>query len=301
MAKETKIEETITLVTVCNNAFVVLLAALLKSLEENHLSDEKIDLYIVDDQISETNKQRLIASLNSDKLSLIWIKLEDAIPKHLQLPLDSTTFPANTYARICIPYFINPVAEKAIYLDVDMIVLEDISKLWHTDIADFNIAAVADRSEVVGSSWGGIKNYVALGLKAESRYLNSGLFILKPKEWMKLKITEQAFECAHKNIPYISFADQYSLNVVFNEQWFELDKRWNSYAQLEEKHPYVIHFTGMKPIFKGYDANVAYKDLFFYYLGQTAWKGFKQKNNSFRFLQKLYNKILKSLKTISRN
>lgn len=300
MAQEIKIEETITLVTVCNNAFVILLAALLKSLEENHLSNEKINLYIVDDHISEKNNRKLIASLQTKKLNLIWIKLEDAIPKHLKLPLDSTTFPANTYARICIPYFINPAVEKAIYLDVDMIVLEDISKLWYTDIADFNIAAVADRSEVVGSPWGGIKNYEALGLKAKSRYLNSGLFVLRPKEWIRLKIPELAFKCAHENIAFISFADQYSLNVIFNERWFELDKRWNSYAQLEEKHPYLIHFTGMKPIFKGYDANMAYKDVFFLYLNKTLWKGVKQKKNSHRYLQKLYNKTLKKLKTIFR-
>ncbi|MET4082110.1 lipopolysaccharide biosynthesis glycosyltransferase [Pedobacter sp. UYP30] len=295
MKEEIKNEETITLVTVCNNNFVVLLAALLKSLEENHISTERIDLYIVDDNITEKNKQKIIASLHPNKLTLIWIALADAIPKHLQLPLDSTTFPANTYARICIPYFINPTAEKAIYLDVDMIVLKDIAKLWYTDIADFNIAAVADRSEVVSSPWGGIKNYAALGLKAESRYLNSGIFVLRPKEWKRLKIPEQAFECAHENISFISFADQYSLNVIFNERWFELDKRWNSYAQLEEKQPYIIHFTGMKPIFKGYEANLAYKNLFFHYLNKTEWKGFKQKSNILRFLQKLYNKALKRI------
>ena len=298
MTKIIEKEETITLVTVCNNAFVLLLAALLKSLEENHISNEKIDLYIIDDGISEKNKTKLVASLSTNKLHLIWKKLADAIPAHLELPLDNTTFPANTYARICIPYFINSSAEKAIYLDVDMIVLEDISKLWFTDILDFNIAAVADRSEVVGSPWGGIKNYVSLGLRAESKYLNSGLFILRPKEWRRLKIPEQAFECARKNISFISFADQYSLNVIFNEHWFELDKRWNSYAQLEDKHPYVIHFTGMKPIFKGYDANMAYKDLFFHYLNKTDWKGFKQKSNLLRFIQKFYNKGLKRLHSV---
>lgn len=298
MIEEIKKDETITLITVCNNGFVVLLAAMLKSLEENHVSGENIDLYIVDDKISASNQAKLIASLNSNGLNLIWIKLEDAIPAHLNLPLDNTTFPANTYARICIPYFIDPAVKKAIYLDVDMIVLEDISKLWHTNLGNFNIAAVADRSEVVGSPWGGIKNYAALGLKPESRYLNSGLFILKPKEWRRLKIPEQAFDCAHKNISFISFADQYSLNVIFNEQWLELEKRWNSYAQLDEEEPKIIHFTGMKPIFKGYDANLNYKNLFFYYLNKTAWKGFKQQRNSLRFFQKLYNKTLKRVKSL---
>lgn len=300
MTEITNKRQTITLVTVCNNAFVLLLAALLKSLEETHISNEIINVYIVDDKITNGNRAKLIASVDSNILNLIWIKLEDAIPTHLKLPLDSTTFPANTYARICIPYFIDQTAEKAIYLDVDMIMVEDISRLWYTELGDFNIAAVADRSEVVGSSWGGIKNYEALGLKPESRYLNSGLFILKPNEWRRLKISEQAFDCAHKNISFISFADQYSLNVIFNERWLELDKRWNCYAQLEEKNPYLIHFTGMKPIFKGYNGNAAYKTIFLQYLNKTAWRGFKPKNDFFRIFQKLYNKSLKRLDSLFR-
>ena len=298
MTREKNNKEIITLVTVCDNNLVMMLAALLKSLEMNHSSGEPIVLYIVDDNISEKYRSKLIESLTTNKLKLIWIKLENAIPKHLKLPLDSTTFPANTYARICIPHFIDQSAERAIYLDVDMIVIEDISKLWHTDILDYNIAAVVDRSEVIGSSWGGIKNYAELGLRPDSRYLNSGMFILKPQEWRKLEISEKAFQCANENIANISFADQYSLNVIFNERWFELDKRWNSYAQLEIIDPFIIHFTGMKPIFKGYDSNIEYKNLFFEYLEKTEWKGFEQKNNSVRLLQKLYNKVLKKLKTL---
>ncbi|PWS33763.1 glycosyltransferase family 8 protein [Pedobacter paludis] len=288
-----KNEETITLVTVCDNQFVVLLAALLKSIETNHKTKEPIDLYIVNDGISKTNQQKLITSLSTNKLNIIWKTMEEAIPKDLKLPLDNTTFPANTYARICIPYFIHPEATKAIYLDVDMIVLEDISKLWNTDIGEFSMAAVSDRSEVVSSPWGGIKNYKELGLDPQSKYFNSGLFILKPKEWRSLNIPKKVFECAEQNISYVNFADQYSLNVVFNQKWFELDRLWNCYAQNEIKSPYLIHFTGMKPIYKGYEANEDYKNLFFQYLKQTKWSDLKPKSDLVRFIKKAYNKIKK--------
>lgn len=298
MHKEIKNHDTITLVTVCNNAFVVLLAALLKSLEEHHLSDEKIDLYIVDDGISEKNRQKIITSLHKSRLKLIWKRIADVFPDHLKLPLDNSSFPSNIYARICIPYFINPDVEKAIYLDVDMIALQDISKLWNINIGRSNIAAVADRCEVVSSPWGGIKNYAELGLNADSRYLNSGMFILKPKEWRKLNIAEKAFQCAYENKSFLAFADQYVLNLVFYEKWFELDKRWNSYAQLDLKDPFIIHFTGMKPIFRGYNGNEEYKKKFFAYLNKTEWKGFKQKSNFLRLLQKLSNKTIKSLKAM---
>ncbi|RZJ79028.1 MAG: glycosyltransferase family 8 protein, partial [Flavobacterium sp.] len=273
----TNTQEPITIVTVCDDQFVVLLAALLKSIDENHQTGEKIEVYIVNDGISKKNQAKLISSLINSKLNLIWKSMEQAIPDDLKLPLDNTTFPANTYARVCIPYFISPSATKAIYLDVDMIVLEDISKLWHTEFDDAIIAAVSDRSEIVSSPWGGIKNYKELGLDPQSGYFNSGLFILKPQAWRQQDITRKVFECAEVNLTYVNFADQYSLNVVFNEKWHQLNKLWNCYAQNEEPHPYLIHFTGMKPIFKGYVGNKYYKELFFKYLSLTSWNGFNQK------------------------
>lgn len=292
--------ETITLITICDNQFVVLMAALLKSIEINHQSEENINVYIVNDGISKKNTDKLIRSLSTGKLNIIWKTMEEAIPQDLKIPLDSTTFPANTYARICIPHFIPEEVTKAIYLDVDMILLEDISNLWKIDIGNFPIAAVSDRSEVVSSPWGGIKNYKQLGLHPKSKYFNSGMFILNPPMWRKLEISKKTFKCAEDNLLFVNFADQYSLNVVFNENWYELDRRWNSYSQNSEPNPYLIHFTGIKPIYKGYDLNVVYRDIFFEYLNKTKWSGTKPKHNLIRLLKKTYNKIAKKLASVSR-
>lgn len=292
--------ETITLVTVCDNQFVVLMAALLKSIEANHESEEKIKIYIVNDGISKKNIDKLMNSLSFEKITIIWVPMAKAIPEDLKIPLDNTTFPANTYVRICIPHFIPVEVTKAIYLDVDMIVLEDISKLWKTDIGNFAIAAVSDRSEVVSSDWGGIKNYRELGLAPDSKYFNSGLFILNPQLWRELEISRKAFKCAEDNIEFVSFADQYSLNVVFNEKWFELDRLWNCYSQNADTHPFLIHFTGIKPIYKGYNLNLKYKSIFFDYLNKTEWSGLKPKHNLIRMLKKTYNKTVKKVASVFR-
>jgi len=285
--------ESITIVTICDNQFVVLMAAMLKSLEDNHHSGEAIDLYIVSDNISAKNKTKLIASLSTHKLNLIWIPIEEALPKQFKLPRDKSSFPANVYMRLCIPYFIPAEVTRAIYLDADMIVLEDISKLWHIEMGDYNLAAVTDLSGVVSSPWGGISNYLELGLNPKSKYLNAGLMVLKPQEWRKLNITAQAFDCAANNAAHLNFAEQYTLNVVFNENWFELDPLWNWFAQEEYSSPYLIHFTGMKPIFKGYSGQANFKEHFFYYLKQTKWADCKPKSDLISNLKKLYNKIEK--------
>ncbi|WP_262920080.1 glycosyltransferase family 8 protein [Niabella hibiscisoli] len=149
--------EVISIVTVCDNQFAVLLAALLKSIEVNHVADTPIDLYIVNDGISQQNVDKLKNVIGSDKIKIIWKTLEEAIPRHLKLPMDNTSFPANTYARICIPHFIDPKATRAIYLDVDMILLKDVETLWQLSLDGFAVGAVRDRSQVVSSEWGELK------------------------------------------------------------------------------------------------------------------------------------------------
>ena len=60
------------------------------------------------------------------------------------------------------------------------------------------------------------------------------------------------------------------LNVIFANQWFELDHRWNTFATLNEKDPYIIHFIGRKPIYSSYENNESYATDFFSYLQLTA-------------------------------
>lgn len=270
-----------------------MLAALLKSIEINHSSAEKIDYYLVGDEVSEKNKQKLDESIDKDLISIQWLKMSEITPKGLKLPLDYSSFPLNIYIRLFIPYFIPVHIEKVIYLDVDMIVLEDISKLWNTILGDKVIAGVTDRSGVVSNEWLGIKNYKELGISPDTKYYNSGLLLINPKQWRKLNITGKIISCIQDNIKFADFPDQYGLNVVFADQWLELDPRWNCQAMLAAENPFIIHFTGRKPIYRSYDYNLSYKDQFYKYLRQTGWNNYKPLGEYRRLLKKIYNKFEK--------
>lgn len=283
----------ITIVSVCDNHYMIMLAALLKSIEKNHQSSEKIDYYIVEDKISSKNKQKLHQSINEDLISIKWLKMSEIIPKGLKLPLDYSSFPLNIYIRLFIPHFIPTHIERVIYLDVDMIVLEDISTLWNTNMGDKVIAGVVDRSGIVSNEWLGIKNYKNLGIPPEAKYYNSGLLLINPLKWRQLDITDKIITCIHKNITFADFPDQYGLNVVFADQWQELDPRWNSQAMVAIEKPFIIHFTGRKPFYKSYNYSSFYKDHFYKYLKQTMWSNFKPIGEYRRLLKKIYNKFEK--------
>lgn len=291
-------ENTITVVTACDNNFALMLAALIKSIEVNHTSGEHIALYIVNDGISQKNVQKLTRSINTQMFSVKWLTMDEAIPTGVKLPLDVSTFPKSVYLRLFIPYFLPEHLNRVLYLDVDMIAVKDISELWYTDIQHKLAAGVVDRVQVVSNRWGGIANYKELGLPADTKLFNSGLLLFNPVLWREQNIPNKVLTCIKENAKYTGFPDQYGLNVVLANQWLELDPRWNCFAPADEKHPYIIHFIGVKPIYKNYSFNEEYRKEFYKYLELTDWKGFKPVSGFFRLLKKLNVKVEKKLNGI---
>ena len=152
------------------------------------------------------------------------------------MPADHSSFPLNIYARLFIPYFVPGHIEKVLYMDVDMLVLKDISKLWKTNLQNRMVAGVVDRIKVVSCIWGGIPNYKEFEIPPQTKYFNSGLLLIDTFKWRDLHIAERVMQCVSRNKKYASFLDQYGLNVIFANQWFELDPRWNTYAIFFKKN-----------------------------------------------------------------
>eukprot|EP01118_Nematostelium_gracile_P009920 TRINITY_DN3368_c0_g2_i4.p7 TRINITY_DN3368_c0_g2~~TRINITY_DN3368_c0_g2_i4.p7 ORF type:complete len:309 (+),score=7.70 TRINITY_DN3368_c0_g2_i4:1705-2631(+) len=280
----------IILVTVCNDKYSVLLAALLKSIEVNHHTEEFIQLYIVNDAIGTINRTKVEASINK-KIVVNWVEISDVYPKNVSLPLDSSTFPLNVYVRLFIPHFLPSHLTKAIYLDVDMIVKRDISELWDVELGDHYIAGVPDLSEKISSEWAGVANYKDLGLNGDAKYYNSGLLVMNLAKWRPTALSSEILKCIDQNRQFANFPDQYGLNVVFADKWLELDKRWNTYAPTQETNPFIIHFIGRKPIYKTYENNPSYKREFLYYLNLTQFAGFSELKEYDRMLHKLLHKL----------
>lgn len=290
---------TISIVCVCDNHYAVLLAALMKSIECNHHSGEKIEYFIVDDQISDQNKDRIVSSLNMDNTQIHWKPMLECLPAGVKLPTDKSSMPLNIYIRLFIPYFISENVERIIFLDVDMIVLEDISRLWHVDLQKNIIAAVQDQWIQLVSRWGGVSNYQDFGLTAESKYFNAGLLLIDIAKWKDADISMKILECINTHKELALFQDQYGLNAVLGNSWSELDPRWNRFAYSEEERPYLIHFTGRKPIYKTYEFRKDYQQIFFGYLNQTSWKNYKPIGETKRYLKKFTN-MLQKLKNLVR-
>ncbi len=272
LSRVMNIKENITIVVASDNNYAMLLGALIKSVEVNHKTGERLDIHVIDDGISASGRRR-ITQLSDPSVSLIhWHSGKSIVPTGISIPVDNSSFPPTAYLRLFAPYILPSSVSRFIFLDVDMIVRKDISGLWYTDLQGKTIGAVTDLSGVVSKPYGGISNYRELGLNPDSAYFNSGMLLIDPVKWKAEDISGKVIKCLHDNLEHVSFADQYGLNVVFNEAWTEIDSRWNCVSEMELEDPFIIHFFKVKPIFKSYTGNQAYKEEFYKYLRMTPWK-----------------------------
>lgn len=283
----------ITIVVATNNFYAILLSALLKSIEVNHKTAEKIHVHVIDDGISKKNIDSLSRTVSSEMFTFFWHKSASVISGDVTLPNDPSALPVTAYLRLFAPYLVPKETRKLIYLDVDMIMLKDISSLWNIDLGGKTIGAVQANCKTVGSSWGGIPNYKELGLNPSDKYFNSGLLLIDPVKWREENITYKVIKTNNENVKSVLFADQYGLNVVFINQWLELDYRWNCYADNDYQDPFLIHYLNVKPIFSSYKSKRVYFDLFHSYLKQTPYKNFKIYSNNRLLFMKAVNKIRK--------
>lgn len=292
----------ISIVVASDNHYAILIAALLKSIEINHVSDEHIDFYIIDDGISKNNKLKIENVISGNTISIFWFEKKSIIPEGLTIPVDKSAFPLTTYLRLFAPYALSADVEKFIYLDVDTIVMKDISLLWNTDLNNHTIGAVLDVGKTVDCEWGGIPNYKELGLSSDTKYFNAGVMLIDVKKWRAENVSEKVINTLRIYSEHVVLVDQYGLNVVFANKWQELDPKWNWFAFKENEDPSLIHFLDIKPIFSNYNSKEVYKDEFFKYLYMTPWKNFKPISGRHRTFRKIYNKIANKLRrTFTKN
>ncbi|TAG12353.1 MAG: glycosyltransferase family 8 protein [Sphingobacteriia bacterium] len=277
--------------------YMVLLAALIKSLEYTLEEDALICFHIIEVKLTPQLKKQMEDSVDARRIEIDWVHLSNDLLNKFKLPLDRSSYPQDIYMRLLIPYILDPSIQKVLYLDVDMVVLKSVSSIFETDLGECIIAAVKDqRVTSFGHSWGGIKNYKMLGLSPDLPYFNTGLLLIDIQSWRAFEVTKKVFECISKNKQYANYPDQYGLNVVLAEKWKQLDPRWNYFSCGDDPRPFLVHFVGRKPIFGSYNGNSRYKELFFGYLKNTKWYNLGAVSELERYKQKLsivFSKLMK--------
>lgn len=160
--------------------------------------------------------------------------------------------------RLLLPEIL-PEYDSIVYIDCDVIVRQDIGRLWQgTDLGD-NYLGVIFEAPIEQQA----ERFRALGCDP-NRYFNSGFLLMNLAQMRAEKVSEKLLEACR--VPYLEFPDQDALNQVCQGRVLPLSPVYNSIRTFfipkykpdfvrqyskelwdEVQRHGTIHYTGGKP------------------------------------------------------
>ena len=137
-----------------------------------------------------------------------------------------------TFFRLACPEIFEQY-EKVLYIDSDMVAVEDVYKLFQFDMHGAPIAAVKDfetqrilnKERMNGNKE--ITNYfLNLGINKLDDYFNGGLLLFDVKKCLQIGYPEK-YKLKLQQTGKLILADQDILNSIFNENYCQLPAEWN--------------------------------------------------------------------------
>ncbi|MBR3157317.1 glycosyltransferase family 8 protein [Candidatus Saccharibacteria bacterium] len=145
------------------------------------------------------------------------------------------------YYRFFIPRLF-PIYEKAVYIDSDTILRDDIGKLFDVDLGEKVVAAVVDPKVTVIPEF---RDYVDIALGVPHKeYVNDGVMVMSLKKMRKMKYLSTMIDLIKKYDADLVAPDQDYLNVILKGQILHLDPNWNAEPVKDlPKAVKLVHFN----------------------------------------------------------
>ena len=251
------------------------LAAMLRSVVDNFSDNRALEIFIIHSGITSLDRER-VAHGWPGNVQVRWIETRES--DFAGLPLWGR-MPVSTYYKLRLPDFLPQRIGKALWLDCDVIVLDDVSHLWDGELGELSLGAVQDAVVPLVSSSCGILNHRQLGLDPAAKYFNAGVMLVDVDAWRRDGVAARAMDYLRQYHQSVTFWDQEGLNVALAGRWMPVDSRWNHNASIPARHacaelPSIVHFAGgLKPW--RYPTRDQLRSLYYVYLDRTAFGGWR--------------------------
>lgn len=256
--------------------------AMISMLENNKNAD--IVTHIVGKGISDENKAVLKGISDKYNAQIKFYNISDEELSKYPLPPTPLHINVSAYIRLFLFDILPQEIEKVLYLDCDLVVVDDLSDLWNINIDNYSVAGVIDSNEYTDADYlarkfDPLKSYT---------YINSGVMLMNLKYWREHNVLDKLIAYIRDNYESIHYADQDTLNGALPDSIGFLPFRYNVHltfftnkfrvldafqkeidAALHDIA--IIHYTtSMKPWLKGCVHPL--KDTFLKYKAMSPWK-----------------------------
>lgn len=188
----------------------------------------------------------------------------------------------DAYLRFLAADVLPASVRRVIYLDCDVVVLDDLSELWTADLGSRAVGAVAE------VSWDADDRLERLGIAAGHVYINSGVLLMDLDRWRRDGLAARLFQFVSERGASLQFHDQDALNAVLQRDIALLDRRWNVQVMMFSRwmrrtrpadfqafraacrNPGIIHYSTDRKPWK-LRVWTRKRHLYYRFLRRTAW------------------------------
>lgn len=173
-----------------------------------------------------------------------------------------TAWSYTTYYRLFLPDLL-PACHRCLYLDVDMLVCDDLCRLIDADMQGKSVGVVPDVCLGHAADCVEVRDILCAAGHDMERYFNAGMMLIDLDAW-RTRSFIQRMEDAFCSLEHLIYPDQDILNALFRQDSLLLPTRWNFLtpqvqAQLDteaaperdrmmQEHDWgIIHYAGLKP------------------------------------------------------
>lgn len=277
-------DEAINIVLATDESYAQHAAVVMASVLANTETPDKIRFYVIADAVRAEKQKKLEDTVARWGSKVQFASLQNEAFKQAYV---SGYLSRAAYFRLDIPTVLPEEVRKAIYLDCDLIVLQDIRALWDIDLGGFPLGAVEDLGVLASANKKRNKQEV-FGWEEKYSYFNSGVLLLDLDLWRKEDYTNTLLELLAKK--HYRHHDQDALNELFMGKWQKLPLRWNvippvwhmnlliiqqrkyrQQAKQAVRDRAILHYAGgYKPW--EYKEYAGFNDVYYRYLAQTPFR-----------------------------
>ncbi len=223
-------KDCINVVFACDKNYAPCMTVAVKSLIENTGINNNYDIVILEDGLNFAYK-KLITSFTKDydNISIRFFNIKKYIERYDNYLFTNDYFSLAAYFRILIPeVFLD--YEKVIYLDSDVMVMNDVALLYNTELGE-NLAGVTRDVGTIMLYWGkdDIKDYMDNNLKIPDmkKYFQNGVMLMNLEKMREENFFKKFINTAKSITPPLYFADQDIFNIICFNRVKYINQVWD--------------------------------------------------------------------------
>ena len=261
-----KVRKEIPIFTATDDNYVPFLAVTLQSMLDNASNNYNYSIKILNTGISDENVVK-IKKYERENVNIEFVDMKKSL-EEIGLRLHTCIYyTQTTYYRLFISS-LYPQYDKVLYIDCDVAVTGDISKLYNINIGDNLVGATVDQFVL---NLPKIHSYMTkcLGLNKYTDYFNAGVLIMNLKQFRLQNFEEQFVDLLAKYKFVVQ--DQDYLNVICKDKVHYINGSWDKMPCDEDREVSKVNLIHYNLIWKPWHAEVPYGDEFWKYVDKTEY------------------------------